>query len=126
MIHARNIGQAIVNWPKLLLEAFRCTKPGGYIEIAENGGEILCDDGTMKPNNKVKLFFERMIRAVERTGRPGQMVGSEIKQKLEKAGFVDVVVHKLKFPMAPWPKDRKMKQIGEMVSVLDTWPSSAC
>jgi SAM-dependent methyltransferase len=39
-IHARNLGQSIDDWPRMLQQAFTCLKPGGYIELAENGGEL--------------------------------------------------------------------------------------
>lgn len=38
LVHIRNLAQAISDWPRLLAEAFRCTKPGGYIELSEAGG----------------------------------------------------------------------------------------
>ena len=35
------------------------------------------------------------------------------KERLEKVGFVNVTVHDFKWPIGMWPRDRKMKMIGE-------------
>lgn len=37
-IHFRNVAQAISNWPAVMAEAYRCLKPGGYIEMADTNG----------------------------------------------------------------------------------------
>jgi hypothetical protein len=34
------------------------------------------------------------------------------KERMEKAGFVDVVESIFKVPTNPWPKDKKLKMIG--------------
>jgi SAM-dependent methyltransferase len=39
-IHARNLGQSIDDWPRMLRQAYRCLQPGGYVELAEIGGEF--------------------------------------------------------------------------------------
>jgi SAM-dependent methyltransferase len=39
-IHARNLGQSLDDWLGMLRQAYRCLKPGGYIELAEIGGEL--------------------------------------------------------------------------------------
>lgn len=97
---------------------FRCTVPGGYVELVENGGIVLCDDGTMKDDNLVKKFFERMAVGMEKIGRLPYVNGDDLKEGLQTAGFVDVTVHRIKFPMAPWPKDKRLKQVGAMVGLL--------
>ena len=45
-MHGRNISTSVNNWKKLLEQAFRCTKPGGYVELAELGCRVFCDDGS--------------------------------------------------------------------------------
>jgi SAM-dependent methyltransferase len=34
-IHFRAVAQGITKWPQVLAEAYRCLKPGGYIELSE-------------------------------------------------------------------------------------------
>jgi ubiquinone/menaquinone biosynthesis C-methylase UbiE len=38
-IHLRGLGQGVSKWPYVLSEAFRCLKPGGFIEMAETRSE---------------------------------------------------------------------------------------
>lgn len=33
----RNVSQSISDWPNVLSEVYRCTAPGGYVELAESG-----------------------------------------------------------------------------------------
>ncbi|KAF8245526.1 S-adenosyl-L-methionine-dependent methyltransferase [Wilcoxina mikolae CBS 423.85] len=58
-IQSRNLAQAIENWPKLMSQIYRCTKPGGYCEIAELGLTLYSDDNT-KGNN-----FQRLYRCTD-------------------------------------------------------------
>jgi hypothetical protein len=46
-------------------------------------------------------------------GRPPP-TGELLRQRLEKAGFVNVVVKNIKEPLGPWPKDKRLKTIGAM------------
>lgn len=48
-IHIRNISQGIEDWDQLLGEAYRCTKPSGYLELAELEMKLYSDDNTMAP-----------------------------------------------------------------------------
>lgn len=113
-IHARNLAQAINNWPKLYREMYRCTAPGGWVELGELGGEIFSDDNTLAPDNAVKRCFELTTQAMEKLGRPAAK-GPAMKAGLEAAGFVDVEVITYKNAMAPWPKDPRLKHAGAMV-----------
>ncbi|KAF8544005.1 putative TAM domain methyltransferase [Trichophaea hybrida] len=113
-VHLRNLAQAITDWPKVISQAYRVTKPGGYVELAENGGMIYCDDGTMSHDNPAKLFYETLRDAMEKTGRPSHILGSTLSEYLENSGFVDVQVTKVKMPFGSWPKEPRLKKIGRM------------
>ncbi|KAI5792668.1 S-adenosyl-L-methionine-dependent methyltransferase [Pyronema domesticum] len=94
-IHIRNISQGIEDWDQLLGEAYRCTKPSGYLELAELEMKLYSDDNTMAP------AFNKWIQL--------------LKDAIENAGFVDVNVVTAKQPFGPWAKDERMKRIGSMV-----------
>jgi ubiquinone/menaquinone biosynthesis C-methylase UbiE len=34
-IHFRGVAQGIAKWPEVLKDAYRCLKPGGYVELSE-------------------------------------------------------------------------------------------
>ncbi|KAF8246109.1 S-adenosyl-L-methionine-dependent methyltransferase [Wilcoxina mikolae CBS 423.85] len=116
-IHVRNLAQAIENWPKLISEIYRSTIPGGYVELAECGGEVYSDDESMKDDNPFKRCFDIVQKeGLTKIGRP-PVTGEILKERLLNAGFVDVHVSTYKHPFAPWPEDEKMKRIGAMTLV---------
>ncbi|KAF8243839.1 S-adenosyl-L-methionine-dependent methyltransferase [Wilcoxina mikolae CBS 423.85] len=117
-IHARNVAQSITGWPKLLERAYKCIKPGGYIELAELGGVIHSDDNTMPDNHPVKTFCELLAEALGIMGRPKHVTGEDLKKFLIDTGFEDVVVYTTKQPWGPWPKDKTMKQAGAMTLLV--------
>jgi ubiquinone/menaquinone biosynthesis C-methylase UbiE len=40
-IHFRNVAQGITRWPEVLAEAYRCMRPGAYVELAEYDSKLL-------------------------------------------------------------------------------------
>lgn len=77
--------------------------------MAESGGVIHCDDGTMRSDNGVNRFYETLATALDRSGRLPYMLGSAMVRHLEDAGFVDVHLTKVKMPFGPWPRDAKLR-----------------
>jgi hypothetical protein len=61
-------------------------------------------------------FFE----AAEKFGTPCD-TPAKLKGWMEEAGFVDVEEHILKLPVGPWPKDKRLKNVGlfEMVNMQE-------
>ncbi|KAF8540767.1 S-adenosyl-L-methionine-dependent methyltransferase [Trichophaea hybrida] len=117
-IHVRNLYQAIGNWPHVLSQIYRCTTPGGYVELAELGGKLMSDDGTMAEDNPMKRAFDLChYHAMASIGRP-PATAEDLKEKLETAGFVDVKVHTYKQVYGPWPKDQRLKRIGAMALLM--------
>lgn len=54
-----------------------------------------------------KLFID----AAETIGQTFD-VALKSKERMIEAGFVDVVEHKFKMPVGPWPADKKWKELG--------------
>jgi ubiquinone/menaquinone biosynthesis C-methylase UbiE len=105
-IHARNIGPGIGNWPRLMAEMYRCTKPDGYVELSEFGAVLMSDDGSLTPDNALSVSVQLTNKAMETIGRPFPVVGT-LKKRLEDSGFVDVHERFYKQPFGPWPKDKQ-------------------
>lgn len=112
-IHARNLAQAVTDWEKVLGEAYRCCKPGGYVELSEVGTTLKSDDGTLGPDHKLKLCMDALESALMKIGRPPASPGL-LKQRLENAGFVDIKQYMHKQPIGPWPKDQRLRRVGAM------------
>lgn len=41
-IHVREMFGSIADWKTFLAEAYRCTKPGGWIEVVEHSEKVVC------------------------------------------------------------------------------------
>ncbi|KAI5808399.1 S-adenosyl-L-methionine-dependent methyltransferase [Pyronema omphalodes] len=112
-IHSRNIASGVSDWNHLITEMMRCTKPGGYVELCEYSLTVNCDDGTMKPDNGLKIYTDHLRESMIKMGRPAPTL-EFLKILLVKAGFEDVHASAAKEPMGPWPKDPILKRIGSM------------
>lgn len=117
LIHARNIAPSISNWPKVMAEMYRCTKPGGWVELSEFGAELFSDDGTVKPDSPLNVAVQLTKKAMAAIDRPFPVAGT-LKKRLEDAGFVDVHERIYRQPIGPWPKDPVLKHTGAMALVM--------
>jgi hypothetical protein len=136
-IHFRNVAQGITKWPEVLTEAYRCMKPGGYIELTEYDSRLLqftvsllcrhgsdpvsvqirSDDGTLTPDNPILRFGLALEDAMTKSGRVNPSE-EQLKTRLEKAGFVNVQAFTVKQPVGPWAKAPFLKKVGLMVLLL--------
>ncbi|KAF5020048.1 hypothetical protein F66182_7929 [Fusarium sp. NRRL 66182] len=111
LIHGRELMMAIHDWPRLVNQAFAHLKPGAYLQLSGSVPDIKSDDGTLPPNSAFahigKLYFDMS----ERVGCSG-WEPTRWRRHLENAGFEDIVERVLKVPMNPWPKDKRLKEIG--------------
>jgi ubiquinone/menaquinone biosynthesis C-methylase UbiE len=128
-IHFRCVVQGITNWPYVLSEAYRCLKPGGYVELSETGSKLGyaipslrtfsdvllaymgSDDGSLTEDNPLLRWSKLMKEAMIASGRvaPSEEL---LRGRLEEAGYVDVQSFTLKLPFGPWARDRYDPWIG--------------
>lgn len=120
-IHGRELMFAIRDWPKLIRQSLEHLRPGGYMEIAGTVPLIGCDDGTFPENTAYaqlsKIYFE-IGDAMGATA----MAPTHWKRQMEEIGFEDVRENIFKIPTNPWPKDKRLKNIGafELIHFRDT------
>ncbi|RDW56885.1 hypothetical protein BP5796_12952 [Coleophoma crateriformis] len=110
-VHMRALMGSIKDWPRLFSQAFRCTKPGGYIESFEVDIQFTSDDGSVRPGTTMYDWSQMFIEAGESMGQTFQ-IASRSKKLIEEAGFVDVEEKKFKLPVGAWMQDKKWKEIG--------------
>lgn len=72
-----------------------------------------CDDKSMSKSWPFLEWTQYNERAAKEAGRPVRMA-HKLKKWYEEAGFVDVQEKVIKLPMNPWPKDKKLKELGRM------------
>ncbi|KAF9870184.1 TAM domain methyltransferase [Colletotrichum karsti] len=110
-IHVRNMSVAVKDWPKLLSQAYKALKPGGWIELQDLVWDFACDDGTVGPDYTPKKTVELLDEALTKFGmdlNAGEKFGGWIAD----AGFVNTIHDKKKVPVGTWPRDPHMKAIG--------------
>ncbi|RKL46817.1 hypothetical protein BFJ72_g2557 [Fusarium proliferatum] len=112
-IHLRWLVGSIVDWDQLFKEAYRCLKPGGYIESHEALSRMDCDDGTITEKSAMHQWGKFFVEGGKKIGRSFTIVEDGVqKSAMEKAGFIDIEERDFKVPIGGWPKDPKMKEIG--------------
>ncbi|EPS35856.1 hypothetical protein H072_10682 [Dactylellina haptotyla CBS 200.50] len=111
LIFSRYMLGSIQDWPRLFEQIFKALKPGGYIEILEPDSTLRCDDGSLTLESALLEWNKLFVDAAEISGRT--LVGApKYASWLEEAGFVDIKDAKLMLPNSPWPKDKRLKELG--------------
>ncbi|KAK3355189.1 S-adenosyl-L-methionine-dependent methyltransferase [Neurospora tetraspora] len=106
-IHLRWLTGIIKDWNALYKEAYRCAKPGAWIEQLDGDAELYCFDGTMPNNSAMAQWVGR------KTGLEVNVVSSDTMEKgMKNAGFTNITSEEYYLPASPWSDDEKMKQLG--------------
>lgn len=88
-IHSRELEGCIGDEDALFRRAFQHLKPGGYIEFQAAYPRWLSDDGTAEKAENAQSWLKTLIDGSAKFGKSLEgAIGW--KEKLEKAGFVDV------------------------------------
>ncbi|KAK7433047.1 hypothetical protein QQZ08_000520 [Neonectria magnoliae] len=112
-IHTRWLVGSIVDWPQLFKEAYRCLKPGGYLESHEALSRMDCDDGSITEKSAMHQWGKFFVEGGKMIGRSFTIVEDGVQKKaMEDAGFVNIEERNFKVPIGGWPKDPKFKEIG--------------
>ncbi|GKT41318.1 secondary metabolism regulator LAE1 [Colletotrichum spaethianum] len=110
-IHIRNMGAAIKDWTKLLAQAYRVLKPGGWIELQEMKWNFNCDDGTMPPDYALTRMMGLVWEGLAMFGIEADIADAN-PQRLRDAGFLNQVNEIRKVPVGEWPRRPELKMIG--------------
>lgn len=96
-IHMRWLVGSVTDWTALFREAYKCCKPGGYLESFEGSAEMESDDGTIKKNSAMGQWSEFFVEGGRKLGQSFLVVPEDVQRKaMEKVGFVDVEVQEIK------------------------------
>jgi len=111
LIHTRAMTAGVKDWPRLMQQAYDHLKPGGYIELQEFSIVVHCTPDTAEPKPHMVKWAEQMNEAVGKAGLD-PVAPSKFDRQLQEAGFTNIVLKWQNWPIGPWAKGKKNKEIG--------------
>lgn len=109
----RMLAGVVDDWDKLFRNAYRCCKPGGYVESCGSSIKWLSDDGSVKEGSALDQWGKVYKAAGEKLGRPFTVVEDDVQRKgMEAAGFVDIQSVDIQCPMGVWHPEKKAAERG--------------
>ncbi|KAJ5110544.1 hypothetical protein N7532_001079 [Penicillium argentinense] len=114
-IHIRQLLGAFdeEGWAELYKKCYENLTPGGWLEQMEFDVRLHSDDGSLKPDSLLAGWGDNFIGCSARAGR-SLKTQETMRGAIEKAGFVDVHENLYKVPLGPWPKDKQLKEAGQL------------
>ncbi|KAK3400626.1 S-adenosyl-L-methionine-dependent methyltransferase [Sordaria brevicollis] len=120
-IHIRWLTGSIKDWTALYKEAYRCLKPGGWIEHLETEGHVDSEDGTIHDKTALSQWDVIWKEGGRRSGNPVEILEKNLQARgMEEAGFTNIKVTDYKTPCSPWPQDPKQKELGLFIYAVFT------
>lgn len=86
-------------------------RPGGWIEQVEASPVITTDDGSIPEDSILHSWGINTREAAKKSGRDLDAI-DKMTDSIRKAGFVDIQEKDYKWPIGPWPRDKKYKEAG--------------
>ncbi|CVL01395.1 related to methyltransferase [Fusarium proliferatum] len=115
-VHMRYLFGSIKDWSALFKEAFRACRPGGWVESHEASAMMESDDGTVTDTSAMHEWGRFFIEGGKKMGQPCTIIEDDLQQKcMREAGFEEIKIADYKIAIGGWPKDKKMREIGQYV-----------
>jgi len=94
--------------------------PGGWAEFQDYDFNIYSRDGSLKMDSNFAKWHYGLMDIARELGLESSP-GPKLHQWMCDAGFQNVTTRKFSFPLGPWAKDRRLKELGmiNLVQFLD-------
>ncbi|KIL94136.1 hypothetical protein FAVG1_02698 [Fusarium avenaceum] len=113
-VHMRFLVGSIVDWTALYKQAYKCLKPGGWIESHEAGPTIKSDDDSILAESAMGQWGKLFLEGGRRLQRPFSILEDDVqRQGMEEAGFTSIHEEEVKLPIGGWSSDPKTKEAGQ-------------
>ncbi|KAI1874223.1 uncharacterized protein JN550_002802 [Neoarthrinium moseri] len=109
-VHLRMVCTCFDDPRTVMKSAFDNMSPGGWIEFQDATFDITADDANWE-GSPLDQWCKGCVQGAANSGRD-ILVPRNYKQWLEETGFVDVQQRPFVLPCNPWPKDKKLKEVG--------------
>jgi len=106
------------DWPSLFREAYRCCKPGGYIESGEFDPRYFCDDGTADGEETIKIWNSVFEDGGKKLGYSFTVIDDDIQEAgIRDVGFEDIHTATYKAPVGSWTADKRLAEVGRFTQL---------
>ncbi|EXJ77926.1 hypothetical protein A1O3_09085 [Capronia epimyces CBS 606.96] len=109
-IHARCLYGCIADYPTFYAQVLTHLQPGAWFEQVEISVVSRSDDGSTD-GTYLERWSELALEAGDRIGKTFR-IADELEERMVRSGFANVRCHRFRWPIGPWPKDPKLKEIG--------------
>jgi ubiquinone/menaquinone biosynthesis C-methylase UbiE len=90
-VHIRWLFGSIKDWTALFKQAYKCLKPGGYLESQEPSVSFSSDDGSVHEKTAMGQFGKFFIEGGKMMGRSTTVLEDEVQVKsMQEAGFEEI------------------------------------
>ncbi|KAF5988685.1 methyltransferase [Fusarium bulbicola] len=114
LVHVRFLMGTIADWGTLFKEASHCCKPGGFVESGEINPTFFSDDDSIDGVEALQTWNQLVVESGKGFGRSFTNIENDV-QLFRDAGLVDVQSFDFKVPIGGWPKDEKMRKVGQFL-----------
>ncbi|RMJ24772.1 Methyltransferase [Aspergillus sp. HF37] len=123
-IHGRNLAGTVKDYSVFYDRIKNNLNVGGWVEIVDFAAAVFSDDDTIKDAPNLTEWAKLLNEASVRFGKVFD-VASQHKDMMIKAGFTNVREEVQKVPLNPWPKHRKLKELGryQQVNMIEAMES---
>ncbi|KAI9764329.1 MAG: hypothetical protein M1840_008547 [Geoglossum simile] len=115
-IHGRTLGGSITDMEKLIKQSYKHLKPGGWLEIDECEIWPKSDDGSLTEDHSMWKWFDYLDKSSTQIGKKLN-IAETYKDLITNAGFEDVQDDTYKNPLGTWPKDKRLKELGQWIAL---------
>ena len=90
-VHLRLLNGSIKDWDALFKQAYRCLKPGGWIESVETSPFVFSEDGSVDDKSALSQWGKIFQAGGSKIGRSWTVVEDGVQERgMEAAGFKKV------------------------------------
>jgi SAM-dependent methyltransferase len=117
-IHGKWLAGSIRDWPKLMRQSYDNLNEGGWVEFSDWDYRPRLPDGAVdRRDNWITKWHKIMMGTCEEKTGASASPGPLLKNLIRTAGFEEVKEKIFKVPVGTWPKDKKLKEVGQFYRV---------